>query len=303
MAEADGGGFVSAPQYEYASIFARLAPRTDARLHVAVVVLAEHVESPTPPDIAVAVSSGGVGVTLPAPNMPLLAHREYGHRVGFFRILDALRGVGWRPSVAIDAMTAERYPRVVQAALGCDAEMLAHGASASRAITVAMSAAEEERYIDDSLARVRARVGADVVGWMGPEQSETDRTPGLLRAAGVEYVADWPHDDFPVRFRDGLVSVPTAYGLDDAYLFEKRMVGQVEYLSMATCYATELAREVQRAAAPRSLVLVVRPWLTGQAYRIAAFEQLLARLAADSRIRGCTTREIADLAKAESVNN
>jgi allantoinase len=48
---------------------------------------------------------GGLGQR-PHPNVPLISQREYGHRIGVFRVIDKLIQAGLRPAVAIDALSA-----------------------------------------------------------------------------------------------------------------------------------------------------------------------------------------------------
>src|SRR5262249_33633405 len=89
-----------------------------APVAVAVVVVVEAADVSPPADSRQVNLPGGViGSGFPFPNLPFLAHREYGHRVGVFRVLDALARAGVPATVALDAMAAERYPSLVQASL------------------------------------------------------------------------------------------------------------------------------------------------------------------------------------------
>ncbi|GIT01551.1 MAG: hypothetical protein CM1200mP27_01760 [Chloroflexota bacterium] len=57
--------------------------------------------------------AGGLGVR-PFPDFPRFSHREYGHRVGIFRVLDVLQKLGINATVAMDSQTAEHYPYLVK---------------------------------------------------------------------------------------------------------------------------------------------------------------------------------------------
>ena len=50
----------------------------------------------------------GGSAARPFPDYARISHREYGHRVGIYRVLDVLERHGIRPTVAMDAMTAEQ---------------------------------------------------------------------------------------------------------------------------------------------------------------------------------------------------
>ena len=48
-----------------------------------------------------------------APDYRTFAHREYGNRIGNFRVLDALDEFSLRPTVAANAEVCRRYPSLV----------------------------------------------------------------------------------------------------------------------------------------------------------------------------------------------
>jgi peptidoglycan/xylan/chitin deacetylase (PgdA/CDA1 family) len=261
---------------------------------LAVVVLSEHVEFQPPEGSVQAPLNGGVvGSAFPPPNLTFFSQREYGHRAGIFRILNALRSAGVPATVAMDAMTAERYPYVVDTCLEHGAEIVAHGISASQVVSSAMSEADERAYLTESRDRIEAATGQKVKGWYGPEQSESERTPLLLDELGFDYVCDWPNDDQPYLMStpNSLVSVPTNFMLDDGFSVWFRQFPPQNYTDLVGRALTTLARDGETSA--RQLVLVVRPWLTGQPYRIGAFEHTLANLTGSGKVWAATTGEIA----------
>src|SRR5438034_398481 len=103
-----------------------------ARLALCVLVTLEHVEWRKPPDSYQSPTlSGGYG-NAPFPDITRWSHREYGHRVGIFRVLDALERHGIAATVAMDVLTAEHYPFLVRHCLGRGCEIIGHGVSVSR---------------------------------------------------------------------------------------------------------------------------------------------------------------------------
>jgi allantoinase len=267
-----------------------LAWPTGAPVAFAVLVLVEHVEV-DPPEGSVQLARRGAGSTKNA--MAFVSPREYGHRVGIFRVLDALARHGITPSVAIDAMAAERYPYLVDRCGQQGAEFVAHGISATRLVTSRMSEDNERAYIAESLDRLEAALGQRPRGWLGPEQSESERTPQLLGEAGVDYTCDWPNDEQPYLMTTPgpLVAVPPSYALDDAYLIGVRATRPDFYgESVVRCFQ-QLAREGSGSA--RTLVLTVRPWLTGRPFRMASFDRALDAVTGSGDAWATTTGEIA----------
>lgn len=221
---------------------------------------------------------GGLG-TRPYPNIPRWSHREYGHRVGIFRVLDALEAAGVQPTVAIDAMSAEGYPFLVDHLTARGVELVAHGIAVTRMITSQMNEDEERAYIVDSLERLR-RCGIDPRGWLGPEQGESSRTPGLLAEAGIVYVCDWSNDEQPYPMTvpsSELWALPLVLEYDDAFSLGHRGMPLAAYGAMLVEGFDQLC--VDGTGAGRVMAFHLRPWLMGQPLRLGVLEAFLGHVA------------------------
>jgi len=262
-------------------------------LALAVIVLVEHVEIYPPEGLVHPALTGGFGQLFPFPNLPLLGHREYGDRVGIFRLLDMLTRHGIAPSVAIDAMAAERRPVIVEASISAGSEFIAHGISLNRAITTALRQEDERAYIAESLDRIRAATNQPITGWIGPEQCESERTSVLLDEAGIDYVCDWPNDEQPyfMSTPSRLVSVPPTWGLDDGYAVWGRPNTPDAHADVIRKCSVQLIADGETSA--RSMVIILRPWLSGQSFRIDALEAAFGSIMATGRVWATTAGEIA----------
>ena len=172
----------------------------DAKVAICVIVNLEYAEwSPPEGSYELPTNAGGIGRPRPFPDYARLSHREYGHRIGVFRVLDVLNRHGISPTIAMDAFTATNYPFLVRYCLNQGYEIIAHGVSVSRVITSRMSESEERAYINESIQSIAAATGTSPKGWLGPEYGESHRTPNLLAEAGIEYVCDWVNDEQPYK--------------------------------------------------------------------------------------------------------
>ncbi len=133
------------------------------------------------------------------PDWLTWSRREYGARVGIFRVLDALDRFGVVPSVALGTEAARRYPELVDALLRRNACFMAHGTFARRRITSVMAEDEERTLIAEARDGIAEAVGRPPLGWCGQDFSESARTPALLAEAGFGYTTDWANDDRPYR--------------------------------------------------------------------------------------------------------
>lgn len=218
---------------------------------------------------------GGRGLA-PPPDFPRLSHREFGHRVGIFRLLDVFSEVGITPASVIDVATAECYPALLDHLLPATSEVIAGGLSASRPITSEMSEDEERDYIGQTLDRLEVAVGSRPQGWLGPEHSESVRTPRLLDEAGLAYVADWANDDLPYAMEgagDRLWAFPLCWEMSDLSAMYIRLVPPELWSA-----GLRTAFDVLHAEGSRLLSLHLQAWVSGQAFRASALESALRHI-------------------------
>lgn len=222
---------------------------------------------------------GGMGVR-PAPDLARISHREYGLRVGAFRVFDALDRHGIPATVAFDLATAPRARPLVERVLDRGDEIAAAGRSASEPLGSWCSEVAERAYVGEVLDGVEEATGSRPRGWIGPGYGESVHTPAILAAAGLDYVCDWANDEQPVPMTTPgglLTALPVALELDTEHAFWERRLGAGAWAESVERAAGRLAAD--GAAQARVLVLVLRPWLVGQAFRIAALDRVLGALA------------------------
>jgi allantoinase len=270
------------PHFAYSPIVERTPWRlpNGARLAIVPVIsLAYYEDYPPPGAQQPAWLAGGVGPRN-APNIARLSAWEYGHRVGIFRLLDALEGAGFPPTVAVDALTADRYPWLVEHLCARGAEILAHGVGVTRMPSAALSEEDERDQIGWALASLRA-CGVSPRGWLGPEYGESPRTPTLVAEAGFEFICDWCCDEQPFPFANGLTGFPLMADLDDAFALALRGVSVLAYGRMLRRAFDQLAADGTRSA--RVLAFLVRPFVIGQPSRIGRVGLAAIRLEDDPK--------------------
>ena len=269
-----------------------------ARVALCVVVTLEKMEWEAPADSFTVSLAGGIA-DRPFPDYARVSHREYGHRVGIFRVLDVLEKHGIRPTVAMDVMTAEANPYLVDHCLQRGAEIIGHGVSASRMITGRMTAEEEAEYVHSSVEALRRATGAPPRGWLGPEYGESERTPGILAAAGLSYVCDWVNDEQPYPMTPGqgeLLALPLMWELDDIHALWDRKVPIDRYARLLEESFDTLYEDSN--ATGRLMAFNLHPWLIGQPFRIGFLDQALGQMVRRQGTWAATGSEIADWYKA-----
>jgi allantoinase len=263
------------------------------------VVIVEYFEEEPPPVSVVAgdVYGGlGPGGVMRHPQVTRVGNRDYGHRVGFFRLMSILQELSIRPVIAIDAMSAEAYPAIASWIRSHDAEVIAHGRSVTQAISSRMKPDKERAYIADAKARIDAALSVTTKGWLGPSGSESGHTLQLLAEAGFEYCLDWPNDEQPYYFSTNprLLSLPPLQDLSDNQALHARGLYNERY-------ATSLVKAAERlvadgASSGRLLSFTLTTFTSGQPARSQYVKKALAAITALDGVWVTTPAEVAAVA-------
>jgi peptidoglycan/xylan/chitin deacetylase (PgdA/CDA1 family) len=227
-----------------------------------------------------------------------LSHREYGNRVGIWRLMDALTEYGIRGTVALNSSVCRYYPRILERALELGWELMGHGLTNSE-MHYDLGASDELAMITSVVDEIRAFSGKPPRGWLGPGLSETPDTLDLLKQAGIEYVCDWVNDDQPYRMNNGLYSIPYTIELNDRPLFREPWATAWEYERMIKASFDVLYRE--GASIARVMCLALHPFIIGQPNKIDALRSALAHITARDNVWLATGSEIIDAFKAQEA--
>jgi len=285
------------PHHEWSPIISRPALRwpNDARVALCVILVLEHMEWQPPADAFQVANLAGGSAPRAFPDYARLSHREYGHRVGIFRLLDVLEKHNVPATIAMDAITAENYPYLVRHCIDRGCEIIGHGVSVSRMITSKMSEVEEKDYIQSSIDSLSRATGSAPAGWLGPEYGESDRTPRLLADAGIRYVCDWANDEQPYAMTAGgnpFFALPLLYELDDVASLAQRKVTVADYQRRLIESFDVLHND--GAANGRVMALNWHPWLVGQPFRVSAVDEALEYMMAQGGVWAATGSEIVE---------
>jgi allantoinase len=120
-------------------------------LAFAVVVSVEYYELQPPADAFIPPNVPGGFGRGPYPDFRAFSQREYGNRVGIFRVMEALDRCEIPATVAVDASVAGRYPYLIRQFQRRSWPMVGHGFSVTRVISNKMSVEAERDYIRTSL--------------------------------------------------------------------------------------------------------------------------------------------------------
>jgi len=219
---------------------------------------------------------------LPPPTnvtrLPDFAHwawHEYGMRVGFWRMKEALDRLGIKASLFINARVCTDYRRVAEAALESGWEFVGHSYD-QQPIHVEK---DQRAMIQRTVKAIKEFTGKAPVGWLGPGLTETYFTPDYLAEAGIQYIADWIIDDDPVEIRTAhgpVVAMPYSVECNDIPMMMVQHHRADEFVSRAMDQFERLYEEGKTRA--KVMSIAVHPYISGVPHRIKYFETVFERL-------------------------
>jgi peptidoglycan/xylan/chitin deacetylase (PgdA/CDA1 family) len=215
---------------------------------------------------------------VPFPDMVNTSWRDYGNRVGAFRVLDRLARYRIPPTVLLNTMVYDSAPDVATAARRHRAEIVAHGISNSDSLA-GLTQPEERAYVDAVARRITEEEGGRPGGWSSPWLSHTESTPDVLAAAGYRYLLDLRPDDQPVWLATTsapLLAIPYALEINDSSTVIGRQASASEFADMIVDEFDELLGAAQDH--PLVMSIVLHSYISGAPFRLRRLERALAHL-------------------------
>jgi len=229
----------------------------------------------------------------PVPDPKNAGWRDYGSRVGIWRLMEVLDKYAIRASAPTNSEVCAYYPEVVREAVRRNWELMGHGLNNSRTLG-GLEKDEERSVIRACVEALSSAAGRPVKGWLGPGLVETFNTLELLAELGIEYVSDWCNDDqpYPIEVPAGrLIGVPYCMEINDFYAFLGAGLDPESFYRMMCDQFDVLYAEGARAG--RIFGLCLHPFMAGQAYRSKWIDKGLEYILGHDHVWAATAEEIA----------
>ena len=284
-------------RFEYSPIARRpvLKMPNDARVAVWITPNVEHYHWNKP---AIALTQMTTSLK---PDVLNYAWRDYGARVGIWRVMEILEKHGFTATAALNAEVCEQYPDIIKEGNRLGWEWMAHGPNNSMIFT-GMPEEAERPIIAGVLETIAKQTGKKSRGWLGPVVTETDNTLDILAEAGVDYVADWCNDElpYPIKTKKGsLYAIPYTLEIGDIPVFLERGGSGEDFYEMVVDQFDQLYEE--GGTRPRVLSIAIHPFLIGHPFRARHLARALDHIRKHEAVWLTTGSAIIDWYKAASA--
>lgn len=231
----------------------------------------------------------------PYPDLRHFTTRDYGNRVGVYRILEALDAAQLKAVFPVNAVLLNRVEPLIDRIVSRGHEIAAYGLSTDHVHWSGLEAGVEAQWVAQTRAAF-AREGLSPRTWMSPARQQSFNTLDHIAANGFNICLDWEHDSVPVSMRTAatpVIAVPLSNELDDRLLLSDRRQSEDEWADQILEACACLEREAPRFGG-QVLSFSLTPYIAGQPFRIHALRRILGALGANKQVWSATAAEIAD---------
>jgi peptidoglycan/xylan/chitin deacetylase (PgdA/CDA1 family) len=235
-----------------------------------------------------------LGPTSPAPDVLNHSWREYGNRVGAWRMLELFEALKMPAGVILNTAVYDHAPELVAAFAKRGDEMIGHGHSNS-ARQGTLTEADERALLASCRERIAREWGRAPRGWLSPWISESAVTPDLLAETGYRYTLNWCHDDQPTRHstRGGSIwSLPYPQELNDIPMIIHRQMDGSDFADMMVDQFDEMRAQSQAQALVMGVAL--HAYIVGQPHRLKHLRRALRHIVATEHVWITTPGAILD---------
>ncbi len=236
----------------------------------------------------------------PAPDIVGYSQRDWGNRVGHWRLMEMLDRHAMRGSVSLSVALIDHHPEIIEACAARGWEFFSHGIYNTR-YSYGLTEAEERATLEDAILSIQKAVGQRVRGYLAPALTHTERTLDLIAELGFWYSCDLFQDDQPqpLKTRSGkLISLPYSLEVNDVIAYGALGMDPWRYADVLKRHFDQLLEEGARSGVVMCIPL--HAYLVSQPHRIRAFEAVLAHIRAHADDVWITTgAEIADFYRTE----
>ena len=240
----------------------------------------------------------------PNPDVTGYSYRDFGNRVGHWRLMEVMDQCDMRGSVSLSAAICDHHPEIIEECVKRRWDFFSHGIYNTR-YTYGMDRDQEREMIMDSVDTIQQATGQRVTGYLAPALTHTVDTLDLIAELDFTYTCDLFHDDQPqpVNVAAGrLISMPYSLEVNDHFIFNVYGRSAQQYVDILKSQLDQLLEEGDESGTVMCIPL--HAYLIGRAHRIGPFANLLQHISSlGDNVWITTATEIADHYLAHHYDN
>lgn len=230
------------------------------------------------------------------PDFPNYSWREYGQRVGVWRMINTFDEVGVAASCTMNAKMGLERRAVIDAVNERGWELVAHNYEQGDLMTnYHFDPDAEKDLIKKALDVYQQVVGRPARGWLSSSLRSTTQTADILAELGLSFICDYMNDDQPYMIstpNGNIVCTPYSVEINDFTFFHRRGMSTSAVLELLKEQFDQLYREGEQSG--RLMNVGLHPHVAGHPYRIRALREFLQYAKGFDGVWWAKREEIAD---------
>jgi peptidoglycan/xylan/chitin deacetylase (PgdA/CDA1 family) len=229
-------------------------------------------------EFAPPVNAGRPGWPKPSPDVVGYSQRDWGNRVGHWRLMELFDKYGLRGSISLSTALIDHHPEIIEACVARNWEFFSHGIYNTR-YSFGMDEAQERAMITDSINSIRAATGQRIRGYLAPALTHTERTLDIIADLDFWYTCDLFQDDQPqpLKTTNGkLLSMPYSLEVNDVITYGQLAMTPDRYADVLIRHFDQLLEE--GAESGTVMCIPLHAYLVSQSHRIKPFERALKHI-------------------------
>jgi len=221
--------------------------------------------------------------------------REYGQRVGVWRLIDLFDKVDIKPSCTVNGLLMVERRRIVDAVNERGWELVPHNWAQNDLLTYYADDPKAEReVIKRTLDKYLEVVGRPAKAWLSSAIGGTAHTPAFLKEFGLIAYCDYLNDEQPYlinTIHGPIVCVPYSNDINDFNIFARGgMPASSGVETLKACFEQLYS---EGAVSGRIMNIGLHPHVIGQPHRIGALREFIDHAAARKDVWFPTREELA----------
>ena len=213
------------------------------------------------------------------PDLRHFSSRDYGNRIGAYRLLKVLSALKISATFAINAELLSSIQPLIDRIQADGHEIAALGLDMDNIHWSGLDPESERQWVEKtrilfSEAKLQPKT------WMSPARQQSEITLDLIAASGFDACLDWEFDcaPKPMRTKNGTITmVPNLNELDDRKLLIEKTHSEQEWAAQLIEAAT-YSKTVSTIHSPQSFAISLTPYISGLPFRIRCVRDTLQQL-------------------------
>lgn len=213
------------------------------------------------------------------PDLRHFTSRDYGNRIGVYRLLKVLRTLSLPATFVVNASLLNHVAPLIDSIQNDGHEIAALGLDMDKIHWDELDSKTERQWVQET-RELFTKANLHPTSWMSPARQQSTRTLDLIAEHGFTTCLDWEFDCTPMPMKTDhgdITMIPNLNELDDRKIFIEKRHSEDDWATQII-EAVEYSNSIATTSSPQGFAFTLTPYISGLPFRIKAIAKTLAHL-------------------------